>query len=50
MIMAVCVRRDVLLFSVGLGPLRFVNILSILQQWQITRMIEGAKAAPGQKR
>ena len=38
-------------FPSGLVLYWFVNnILSILQQWQITRMIEGAKAAAGARR
>ena len=38
-------------FPAGLVLYWFVNnILSILQQWQITRMIEGGKAAGGTKR
>jgi YidC/Oxa1 family membrane protein insertase len=38
-------------FPAGLVLYWFVNnILSILQQWQITRMIEAGKAAGGTKR
>jgi len=38
-------------FPAGLVLYWFINnILSILQQWQITRMIEGGKAAAGAKR
>jgi YidC/Oxa1 family membrane protein insertase len=38
-------------FPSGLVLYWFVNnILSILQQWQITRMIEGAKVSPGARR